>query len=246
MKKVLVVLAAALTLSGCATLRHRNENPYAKRLFIEQFLDPRSPLDAHIEQTIAALRVHPHNAALHNQMGQLLREKGFPKDSEREFERAVNDDPQLYSAWYNLGLVRQARGDWTGARFAYERTLHYRKGHSAALFQMGLIEEQRGHMNAALDYYAKAFNINHELLDVRVNPRILDSKLVGLSLLKLYPLEHAKESTLFEPTPGDYVQRNIEQAQPAPSPQAAATQIVTPSAPVTNPAQQTPPPKPPL
>lgn len=244
MKKSLVVLAAALTLFGCA--HHNNQNPYAKKMFIEQFLDTRNPLDAQIENTITALRANPHNAALHNQLGQLLRQKGFPKDSEREFERAVNDDPTLFSAWYNLGLVRQARGDWSGARWAYERTLHYRKGHSAALFQMGLMEEQRGNMRAALDYYAKAFNINHDLLDVRVNPRILDSKLIGLSLLKLYPIEHAKESTQFEPTPGDYVQRNVEQAQPAPSPQAPATQIVTPAAPVTNPAQQTPPPKPPV
>jgi tetratricopeptide (TPR) repeat protein len=244
MKKSLVVLAAALMLSACA--HHNKQNPYAQKLFIEQFLDARNPRDAQIENTINALRANPHNAALHNQLGQLLRDKGFPKDSEREFERAVNDDPTLFSAWYNLGLVRQARGDWSGARWAYERTLHYRKGHSAALFQMGLIEEQRGNTRAALDYYSKAFNINHDLLDVRVNPRILDSKLIGLSLLKLYPVEHAKESTQFEPTPDYYVQRNVEQTTTAPSPQAPATQIVTPSAPVTNPAQQTPPPKPPL
>ncbi|HUJ12204.1 MAG TPA: tetratricopeptide repeat protein [Thermoanaerobaculia bacterium] len=244
MRRVLVVLAAALTLAGCASLRHKNSNPYAHRLFIEQFLDRRNPLDAQIEDTIVALRENPNSAPLHNQLGQLLREKGFPKDSEVEFERAVNADPTLYSAWYNLGLVRQARGDWTGARFAYERTLHYRKGHSAALFQMGLIEEKRGNTEKALDDYAKAFSINHDLLDVRVNPRILDSKLIDVALVKGYPIEHARESTEFEPTPGDYVQSNLP-PQPAPSPQAPASQIVPPAAPVTSPAQQTPPPKPP-
>ena len=245
MRRVLVVFAAALTLAGCASLHHRNRNPYANRLFIEQFLDRRNPLDAQIEDTIAALRENPNSAPLHNRLGQLLRQKGFPKDSEVEFERAVSADPTLYSAWYNLGLVRQARGDWTGARFAYERTLHYRKGHSAALFQMGLIEEQRGNAEKALDYYAKAFAINHDLLDVRVNPRILDSKLIDVALVKGYPIEHARESTQFEPTPGDYVQTNLPQPE-APSPQAPASQIVPPAAPVTSPAQQTPPPKPPL
>jgi len=244
MKRSLVVLAAALMLFGCTSLQ-KNQNPYAHRLFIEQFLDARNPLDAQILNTIAALRDNPRSAPLHNQMGQLLREKGFPKDAEVEFERAVNADPTLFSAWYNLGLVRQARGDYPGALFAYRRTLHYRKGHSAALFQLGLMEEQRQNTEAAIDDYAKAFSINRSLLDVRVNPRILDSKLIDLALLRLYPIEHAKESTQFEPTPGDYVQRNLPE-QAAPSPQAPATAIVPPAAPVTNPAQQTPPPKPPL
>ena len=242
MRKVVVLLAAALTLAGCAS---RNQNPYAKTLFIEQFLNPNDPLDAQIEKTIVGLRANPHSAPLHNELGQLLREKGFPKDSEVEFERAVNADPTLYSAWYNLGLVRQARGDFPGAKFAYERSIHYRKGHSEALFQLGMMEEQRHANDSAISYYAKAFAINPALLDVRVNPRVLDSQLIGLALLKMYPTGHAKESTTFEPTPGDYVQRNLP-AEKAPSPQAPATQIVTPSAPVTNPSQQTPPPKPPL
>jgi tetratricopeptide (TPR) repeat protein len=242
MKKVVVLVAAALLLAGCAS---QNQNPYEKTLFIEQFLNPNDPLDAQIEKTIAGLRANPRSAPLHNELGQLLREKGFPKDSETEFERAVNADPTLFSAWYNLGLVRQARGDYPGAKFAYERSIHYRKGHSEALFQMGLMEEQRHANDAAIDYYAKAFAINPNLLDIHVNPRIIDSQLIGLALVKLYPTGHARESTVFEPTPGDYVQHNL-QAEQAPSPQAPANQIVTPTAPVTNPSQQTPPPKPPL
>jgi tetratricopeptide (TPR) repeat protein len=243
MKRSLIFAVAALTLFGCAWSRNQNKNPYAHRLFIEQFLDARNPLDAQIQRTLQALRANPRSPALHNELGQLLRQKGFPKDAEVEFERAVNADPHLFPAWYNLGLVRQARGDYPGARFAFLRTIHYRKGHSAALFQLGLMEEQRHNTEAAVAYYAKAFSINHTLLDVHVNPRILDSKLVDLALLRLYPNDHARESTQFEPAPPGYVQAN---AEPAPSPQAPATAIVTPSAPVTNPAQQTPPPKPPL
>ncbi|HEY8131728.1 MAG TPA: tetratricopeptide repeat protein, partial [Thermoanaerobaculia bacterium] len=160
MKRSLILAVAALTLFGCASVRKQNKNPYAHRLFIEQFLDSRNPLDAQIQQTLQALRANPRSAALHNQLGQLLREKGFPKDAEVEFERAVNADPHLFPAWYNLGLVRQARGDYPGARFAYLRTIHYRKGHSAALFQLGLMEEQRHNIDAAVAYYAKAFSIN--------------------------------------------------------------------------------------
>ena len=139
MKRFVVLVAAALTLFGCASLRHKNENPYEHRLFIEQFLDARNPLDAQILSTIAALRVNPRSAPLHNQLGQLLREKGFPKDSETEFERAVDADPTLFSAWYNLGLVRQARGDYSGAKFAYLRTLHYSGGFGGGVCCAGFV-----------------------------------------------------------------------------------------------------------
>jgi hypothetical protein len=105
------------------------------------------------------------------------------------------------------------------------------------------MEEQRHNTEAAVAYYAKAFSINHSLLDVRVNPRILDSKLTDLALLRVYPNEHARESTRFQPAPAGYVQTNLE---PAPSPQAPAAAIVTPAPPVTNPATQPVPPKPPL
>jgi len=245
MKKSLILLTAALTLLGCTSLRNRNQNPYERRLFIQQFLDPRNPLDAQILQNISDLRANPRSATLHNHLGQLLRDKGFPKDSETEFERAVNADPHFFPAWYNLGLDRQARGDFPGARWAYLRTIHYRKGHSAALFQLGLMEEQRHNTEAAVEYYAKAFRINHDLLDVRVNPRIVDSKLVDLALIRLYPIDHARLSTQFEPAPPGYTQPNFEPPV-AVSPQPAAQDIVTPTAPITNPAQQTPPPKPPL
>src|SRR6185436_12326297 len=129
-----------------------------------------------IQRDIDALRATPNSATLHNDLGQLLIEKGFPKDAETEFERAVNADSHFYPAWYNLGLLRMSRGDTVGARVAFGQTVRHKPGHSAALFQLGLMEEQRGHSEAAIEAYAKAFAINHALLDVRVNPRILDSK----------------------------------------------------------------------
>jgi tetratricopeptide (TPR) repeat protein len=243
MKRILILAAAALTLAGCALLHRNQGNPYQHPLFIERWLDPANPLDVAIQKTINDLRDNPNSAPLHNQLGQLLRQKGFPKDAEVEFERAVNADPHFFPAWYNLGLVRQARGDYPGALFAFRRTIHYRHGHSEALFQLGLIEEQRHNTESAISYYAKAFSINRALLDVRVNPRILDSKLADLALLRLYPTEHARESSRLQGTPPRYAQENGE---PAPSPQAPAAAIVTPVPPVTNPAQQTTPPKPPL
>lgn len=231
MKPFLAIAAAALILAGCSTFKNdRSSNPYEKPLFVEKYLDPQnSPLDAQIQRTIEALRALPDSAALHNQLGQLLAQKGFPKDAEREFERAVNADRHFYPAWYNLGLLRMARDNRVGARMAFAAAVRNKPGHSQALFQLGLIEEQRGRPGAAIDYYAKAFSINRTLLDVRVNPRILDTKLVDLTLLHMYPKEHARASMRFVGTPPGYTQKGLE----APSPQ--------PAAPVAEAATQTPP-----
>ena len=230
--KRLLLLAVVAALVACSSSRHHDHNPYAQP-FYQKYLNTGSRLDAQITRTLNDLRANPRSATLHNTLGQLLVQKGFPKDAETEFERAVNADSHFYPGWYNLGLVRMSRGDWIGAHFAFGRTIHYKPGHSAALFQLGLMEEKRNHQRAAIDYYAKAFLINHTLLDVRVNPRILDSKLVDVALLKAYPNEHARESMAFNPTPPGYVQEGLE----APSPQTTAAQIVTPAPPPAKPPQ---------
>lgn len=243
MNRILSIAVAALTLAGCAAIRdaqnhfsNNKKNPYDNPFYMK-YLNTGVPLDAQIQQTVAALRTQPGNAALHNQLGQLLLQKGFPKDAETEFERAVDADKHFYPGWYNLGLVRSANGDYSGAGHAFRRAVQYKPGHAAALFQLGLMEEKAQHVDAAVEYYAKAFSINHQLLDVRVNPRILDAKLVDLALIKLYPTDHARQSLTFQPTPANYTQQNLE----AVSTQPAGQDIVTPVPPVTDPARQSQP-----
>jgi tetratricopeptide (TPR) repeat protein len=247
-KHILIATAvAAIALAGCKSVNdliQTNKNPYGKRLFYEKYLNPADAFDARVLQTLDAVRNDPKSAALHNELGQLLRMKGFPKDSEVEFERAVDADPTFYPAWYNLGLIRQSRGNYAGARFALRRTVHYKPGHANALFQLGLIEEERHNSDAAIDYYAKALTIDRALLDVHVNPRVLDTKLIHLALLRAYPTDHARESMRFQQSPDIMFVAPDASAPAAPSPQAKAKDIVAPAPPVTNPATQTPPPTP--
>lgn len=242
MKRILLA-AAIVALAGC-TLFHskpRPASPY-ERPFYAQFLNTGSQQDAQIRATLLALQQNPRSAPLHNQLGQLLIEKGFPKDAEHEFERAVNSDRHFYQAWYNLGLARASRDDYTGAERAFRQTVRLMKGHSEALFQLGLIEERKGNTDDAIDYYAKALRHNAAILDVRSNPQVLDSKLIPLALLKNYQLVHTRDAARFLDTPPGYVPPQPK-AQEAPSPQATPQQIVPPAPPVTNPATQPAPPK---
>ena len=242
MKRLLLTIAAVSALSGCAALKHHHSSDY-ENPFYAKYLNASNPLDQQIQHSMDSLRKNPDSALAHNDLGQLLVQKRFPKDAEREFERAVNADPHFYPAWYNLALVREANGDYVGARRAFRRTVHYKPGNADALFQLGLMEENLNNREEAIEYYAKAFSIKHALLDPRVNPRILDSRLIDLALIRAYPTSHARQSMSFHPIPAGYVDRvPAAQAAPeAPSPQAPGAAIVAPSAPITDPAtQQTP------
>lgn len=247
MKKLAVIAATALLAAGCSSIQrmhtHRDPNPYANPFYM-RFVNPAVPLDAAIQRDVEILRVNPRSAATHNDLGQLLIQKGFPKDAETEFERAVDADRRFYPAWYNLGLARAARGENVTARFAFDRTLFYKPGDPWAHFQAGLLAEQRGDTETAIDHYAKAILRNHSLLDVKVNPRVLDSKLIHLALIRAYPSEHARDTMSFQGTPVGYGVRNSAAEPQAVSPQPSAEKIITPAPPLTDPSRQTPPKKP--
>lgn len=237
MNRILAFAAAAAILSGCTLF---DKQPNYDNPFYAKYLNTGSELDGRINETLDALRQSPDSAALHNELGQLLVQKSFPNDAEREFERAINADRSFYPAWYNLGLVRATRGDEIGARRAFRNTIANKPGHAQALFQLGLIEEKRLNTDRAVDLYAKAFRINPALLSVSVNPRILDSKLTHRALLEMYPREHDRRSMQFLGTPTGYVERKDPEA---PSPETTPDKIVTP-APGPTDAEQ-PPVKPP-
>ena len=237
MKRTLVLLAT-LAAFGCTQFRNVTAADY-EAPFYAKYLNTGSALDARISRTLAALRAEPNAAHLHNDLGTLLVQKGFPKDAEREFERAIDLDGKYHEAWYNLGLIRAARGDEGGARRAYMATVHHKPGHAHALFQLGLTEEKLKHTDRAVELYAKAFAINPRLMEPGVNPRILDTQLLHLALLKMYPTTHDRQSMQFQ---GMGAGPRVSAPEPqAPSKQPTPGQIIPPSAPATDPSQQRPP-----
>lgn len=231
MKRLLILAVAALATTACAGLQNlgSDDKPYEEP-FYAKYLNTGSSLDAAITRTLEQLRENPDSAELHNTLGALLLDKGFPKDAEREFERAVDANKNYYQAWYNLGMVRAAHGDELGAARAFRHTVDVKPGHAQALFQLGLVEEKNQHLDRAVHYYAKAFTINPALMRVDANPRILDSKLTHLALLKMYKTEHSRRSMQLQ---GTAIGNAPATPPPAPSPQPAAKDIVTPAPPAT-------------
>ena len=246
---LLLMIAAlpAVASFGCLSLNRgidrkiHGDNHYRNPPFYARYLSPTNPVDKRIQKDIDALRANPHSATMHNDLAGLLVAKGFPRDAQLEFERAVYADRDFYPAWYNLGLMRSGQGEYLAARSAFQQTVRIKPGHAAALFQLGLLAEAREDDDAAVDYYAKAFSINRTLLDMRSNPRIADSRLVPRALMRMYKTDHVRQSLQLQPAPKGYVDLP---AEPAASNQPTATQIVTPAAPATSPGAQKPPPQP--
>lgn len=250
MKRSLGILFLAAGLMGCQSIANRMDrvrggaNPYEEPPFYTRYLDPASAGDHQIWQLVEVLRQNPDNAAAHNELGMALVRKRFPNDAEREFERAIRADRDFYPAWFNLALVREGNGDRSGAINALKKTVDLKPGHDRAHFELGLIYEKLGQDDRAVNHYAKAFTINPALLDIRQNPRIVDSELEDRALLKMYPNAYARRSARYQSTPPDYVQQgSIPEPQAAPSEQARPGDIVTPAQPVTEPSQQPPPPR---
>jgi hypothetical protein len=231
MKRLLILAVAAVATINCAGLRNHHDSKEAlyDKPFYAKYLNTGSALDAQISNTLAALRQNGDAPELHNRLGTLLVDKGFPKDAEREFERAVNANGKFHPAWYNLGLVRAAQGDELGARRAFSRTIDLKPGHAPALFQLGLVEEKNHHSDRAIRLYAKAFSINPALMRVDVNPRILDSDLTDLALLKMYQTDHTRRSMQLEGAIVPQGPVGMSAPPQAPSPQASPKNIVTPA-----------------
>jgi tetratricopeptide (TPR) repeat protein len=241
MKRLLIIAVAALAAAGCSNLHklRTDDKPY-DHPFYAKYLNTGSNLDAQINRTMESLRQNPGSAELHNTLGALLLDKKFPKDAEREFERAVDADRKYYQAWYNLGVVRAANGDELGAGRAFRRTVDLKPGHSQALFQLGLVEEKNRHLDRAVHLYAKAFAINPSLLRVEVNPRILDSKLTDVALLAMYATEHSRRSMQLQGTATATLPPPPPPPPAAPAPKPVTRNIVVPPSPASTASEPTP------
>ena len=212
MKKLVVGLLAIALLSGCASFQENRAEKARKKAeresyqnpFYLKYLDPGSQLDKHILSRVESLRVNQNDPVVHNELGALLFQRNFPKDAMEEFKKALDLDKEFYPAWYNIGLVHLAEDHLRSAERAFKKAVHLKPGFAEAQFHLGLVYEMEGRRSIAIEHYAKAFAINWQLLDPRVNPRIVDSELRARALMELYEQKHGTAAARFAGPHPDY------------------------------------------
>lgn len=136
------------------------------------------------QQRLATER--PTDAAVYNDLGNLLLLVPRPKEAEAAYRKAIELDPEKVSALYNLGLLLQKRGELREAMKDYHQVVKVEPRHAWANYQMGAIYERWGQQSRAIDSYAQAFALDPQLAFPEVNPNIVDNKLVTEAMLRAY------------------------------------------------------------
>lgn len=141
------------------------------------------------QQRLAAER--PQDAAVFNDLGNLLLMVPQPEEAETAYRRAVELDPDKASALYNLGLLLQQRGELREAMKHYRRVVEVEPGHAWAHYQTGTLQEIWGQESRAIDSYARAFALDPQLAFPEINPHVVENKLLTEAMLRAYKSDFA-------------------------------------------------------
>ena len=184
------------------------------------------------QQRLATER--PRDAAVLNDLGNLLVMAGEPSQAEAAYRRAVEVDPHRLSAQYNLGLLLLQQGGKTGeARQLFEKVIELEPRHAWAHYQLGALLERKGDRSRAVREYAQAFRLDPQLAFREVNPQIVENGMVTESLLLAYrrqssasaapPIydERSRIRELLVQEPGQPGKDAAAEAKPAAPPAAA-------------------------
>ena len=136
------------------------------------------------QKRLAAER--PRDAAVLNDLGNLLVMAGEPSEAEAAYRHAVEVDPHRLSAQYNLGLLLVQGGKTGEARQLFEKVIEIEPRHAWAHYQLGALLERKGDRSRAVREYAQAFRLDPQLAFREVNPQIVENGMVTESLLLAY------------------------------------------------------------
>jgi hypothetical protein len=188
-------------------------------------------------------------------LGTLIFDRGHPDEAIDFYKKALKVDPEMYEAWFRIGLVEHYRGDLNNAEQAYSRCLKKRPGHAWCNFYYGLLEEELGHTTKALEHYEQAFKEAPRLADPAFNPEVMSSQLALGAWLRYYDQDRFDRNIpmrYLRPDEVNEVRRSFEEEEalkpaptsgPEPEPSVViVAPVVQPTPPSVSPS---PPPAPP-
>jgi len=190
MKKTMGALVAlGLVLGGAASAQKGDSKaaqPAQKEPFYRRYLIAGNPLDERIREQEKLVEADPTSAALHNDFGNLLALRRFPRQAREHYEIAMKLDKKNYLAPYNMGIVLETEGKVSQAIRAYEKAVDRNRGFPPGLFRLGRLYESRGWESRSIEVYAKALRIDPEMRDPRHNPLVVGTRLLDRASLSNY------------------------------------------------------------
>ena len=102
-----------------------------------------------------AVQLDPNNARNQLRYGYILSGMGRLREADLAFEKAIEHDPLFVPAWYWLGRVKAAQGDYVDARRAMQRVLAINPDFADATTYLGVLSLLEGDAGAARTIFAK-------------------------------------------------------------------------------------------
>jgi len=143
-------------------------------------------LDRAIEVQNQLVVERPEDPAVWNDLGNLLTLKKHYDKAEVSYRKAIELDPEPGSPHFNLALLLERRGEHRAALKELEIVVETMPEHAWAHYQIGTIYERWGLDGRAVRSYARAFRIDPSLADARINPHVLDNRLMERAMLRAH------------------------------------------------------------
>jgi hypothetical protein len=140
-------------------------------------------LDQAIEAQRALVAENPSDAGAQNDLANLLELSGDRLGAEQAYQRSIELDPDDPAPRFNYALLLIVTDRHGQALEQLERVVEIDPGNAWAHYQIGTIWDLRGSERKARRAYARAFELDPQLTDPRVNPDILDNREATAAML---------------------------------------------------------------
>lgn len=172
MSKTLLALAGVAALAVASTAATTPAAPY------------------NLERAIAAQQAlageRPDDAAVHNDLGNLLVLARDYEGAAAAYARAVELEPGNATTHFNRALLFERQGERRAAFRELKRVVELEPRHAWAHYEIGKIYQAWRLDPLAERAYARAFRIEPRLADARTNPHVLDNPLATRALLRAH------------------------------------------------------------
>jgi tetratricopeptide (TPR) repeat protein len=119
-----------------------------------------------------------HNAQAYFMKGMMFKELGDTTKAISSMQTAVEQEPDYYSAYIQLGLLFAAKNDPLAAQY-YQNALRVNPNSEEALYNLGMFFQSVNELNPALDAYTRLLKINPEHFDANFNMGMLHAVKLG-------------------------------------------------------------------